>query len=175
MPPLSQRKLNATKTTVLSLPLGPPGPDVDLPFPPSWLLLCPWLRLWTRDTILARVVAARDAARDSLGCGACDMKASAAIVKPRLLRAHLSVLVHSQNLPDRPVESFGQLYFSLNTAEIFGQLYSAFSLDNHADWTGLLDYSGNTDVGQQHTQHYSEIVHFWIKSNHRYFMCTFSK
>ena len=35
-------------TSFLSPPLGPPGPDVGLPFPPSWLLLCPWLRLWTR-------------------------------------------------------------------------------------------------------------------------------
>jgi len=44
-------------------------------------------------TIAVRVVAARDtiaaravAAQDSLGCGACDMKASAAIVEPWLLR-----------------------------------------------------------------------------------------
>jgi len=35
-----------------------------------------------RDTIVARAVAARG----SLGCGACDMKAFAAIVEPRLLR-----------------------------------------------------------------------------------------
>ena len=75
------------------------------------------------DTIAARAVAAPDtivaralAAWGSLGCGACDMKASAAIVEPRLQRgwafdsppfqaciAHLSVLVRSQNLPDRPV------------------------------------------------------------------------
>ena len=44
-------------------------------------------------TIVVRIVAARGtivalavAARGSLGCGACDMSASAAIVEPRLLR-----------------------------------------------------------------------------------------
>ena len=38
--------------------------------------------LWRRGT----VVAARDAVRGCLGCSACDMKASTAIVEPRLLR-----------------------------------------------------------------------------------------
>ena len=51
-----------------------------------------------QDTTVARAVVARG----SLGCGACDMKAPAAIVEPWLI-AHLSVLVRLQNLPDRPV------------------------------------------------------------------------
>jgi len=41
--------IDSTKhSSLLSLPLGPPGPDVGLPFFPSWLLLCPRSRLWTR-------------------------------------------------------------------------------------------------------------------------------
>jgi len=74
-------------------------------------------------TIVVRVAAARVPSSHVLlrrgtvfGCGACDMKASAAIVEPRLLRgwafdsppfhaciAHLSDLARLQDLPDRPV------------------------------------------------------------------------